>query len=231
MIIVENYCSIRASLPDYVTLVIAAKTRTKEEIEEVIAAGATDLGYNQVQEAERMHHLLGNKATKVRWHMIGTLQKNKVNRALAVFDVIQTIDSYELAEAINKRSFNLTPVRIIPPVKIIPVYIEVKISEEESKHGVKPENIRQLLSKLSSFSNIKIEGLMAMEPYLENPELAQPYFRRMRQLFDELRQIKQPNLDLKVLSLGMSAAYKAAVEEGSTMVRIGTAVFGERKYY
>lgn len=219
MPIAESYKSIRASIPNNVTLVVAAKTRTKQEIEEVIAAGATDLGYNQVQEAEKMYHMLGDKAAKVRWHMIGPLQKNKVNKALSIFDVIQAVDSYELAEAINKRSS-----------KVMPVYIEVKISEEETKQGIEPENIRQLIQKLSLLSNIRIEGLMAMEPYLEDTELARPYFRRMKELFDELKQLKQPNLDLKVLSMGMSAAYKVAIEEGSSMVRIGTAVFGERKY-
>ena len=163
--------------------------------------------------------MLGDKATKVRWHLIGNLQKNKVNKALSIFDVVQSIDSYKLAEAINKRSS-----------KVWPVYIEVKISEEETKHGVEPANIKQLIQELSPLSNIKIEGLMAMEPYLKNPELARPYFRRMKELFCELKQIQQPNLDLKVLSMGMSTAYKAAIEEGSNMVRIGTAVFGERKY-
>lgn len=218
MAIDQNYQLIKSSLPGSVVLVLAAKTRTKQEIEEAIATGATDIGYNYVQEAEDMYRQLGEKSKKLTWHLIGHLQTNKVKKALEIFDVIQTVDSYKLAREIDKRTD-----------KIIPVYIEVRISEEETKYGVEPDNLKQLIQQLSTLHNIKIQGLMGMEPYFENPEHARPYFRKMKSLFDEIKQLHQPNLDLKVLSMGMSTAYKIAVEEGSNMVRIGTAVFGERK--
>jgi len=219
MTITTNYKSISSSISDDVTLVIAAKTRTKKEIEEVIASGATDIGYNNVQEAERMYHQLGDIASKVRWHMIGPLQRNKINKVLPIFDVIQTVDSYKLAEAINKRT-----------AKVMPIYIQINISGEDTKSGVEPDNLKDLIMQMSDLEKIRIEGIMGMEPYSDNPEDARQYFTRMNSLFKDAKTITQDNLDLRVLSMGMSSAYKVAVEEGSNMVRVGTAIFGKRDY-
>jgi len=219
MSITSNYLSIRSSVPDDVTIVIAAKTRTKEEIIEVIGAGATDIGYNSVQEAEQMYHQLGDLASRLRWHMIGHLQKNKINKALSIFDVIQTVDSYSLAEAINKRTD-----------RVMPIYIQVNISGEEAKSGIPPGNLKELITKMSGLDKIRIEGIMGMEPYSDDAEDARLYFGRMDGLFMGAKTISQENLDIRVLSMGMSSTYNVAVQEGSNMIRLGTIIFGERDY-
>lgn len=219
MAILGNYNKIKKEVPENVTIVIAGKTRTLVEIEEVIDAGATDIGENYVQEAERIYNGLSlEKVKKVRWHMIGPLQKNKINKALKIFDVIQTVDSLELAQALNKRA-----------TKIVPVYIEVNIAKELTKSGIEPGRVQELIELMSGLENIKIEGLMTMEPYCENPEDARPYFKRMKEIFERIKDLKNPNVDMKVLSMGMTNSYKVAIEEGSNMVRIGTAIFGPIK--
>lgn len=215
--IAENFRRIRDSIPEHVTLVPACKTRTAQEVLEVIEAGATDLGENYVQETERKCLLLGEKAAQVRWHMIGHLQKNKINKALRLFDVIETVDSLSIARAIDERAAGL-----------VCVYLEVNIAGEQSKFGAPLDEVPQLLEDVSSLRNLRIVGLMTMEPYLENPENARPYFRRMKGLFDELKAAGPPNVEMQVLSMGMTSSYRVAIEEGSTMVRIGTAIFGPR---
>ena len=151
--------------------------------------------------------------------MIGPLQRNKINKVLPIFDVIQTVDSYKLAEAINKRT-----------AKVMPIYIQINISGEDTKSGVEPDNLKDLIMQMSDLEKIRIEGIMGMEPYSDNPEDARQYFTRMNSLFKDAKTITQDNLDLRVLSMGMSSAYKVAVEEGSNMVRVGTAIFGKRDY-
>ncbi|MBU4284386.1 MAG: alanine racemase, partial [Nanoarchaeota archaeon] len=159
MSIAENYKKIRKEIPDYVTLVVAAKQRTKEELEEVIDAGATDLGENYVQEAQEMHEQLGEIAKKVKWHMIGNLQTNKINKASGIFDVIQTVDSYEKAQAIDKRVE-------ASGKTIISVYMEINIGSEDSKAGIKPdehepfeEYMKNLIKNISKLEHIRVEGL------------------------------------------------------------------------
>ena len=229
MSIAENYKKIRKEIPNYVTLVIAAKQRTKEEIEEVIEAGATDLGENYVQEAQEMYEQLGKRAKKVRWHMIGNLQTNKIKKALPVFDVIQTVDSYEKAQAIDKRVEAAGKT-------IMPVYIEINIGSEDSKAGIKPDEhepfegyMKNLIQNMSKLEHIRVEGLMTMGPRFGDPENSRPYFRRTKEIFDKLKKLNLPNINLKTLSMGMTNSYKVAIEEGSNMVRIGTAIFGKRK--
>lgn len=229
MSISENYKKIRKEIPDYVTLVIAAKQRTKEEIEELIEAGATDLGENYVQEARRMHEQLGKRAKKVRWHMIGNLQTNKINKTIPIFDVIQTIDSYEKAQAIDKRVEAAGKT-------IMPVYIEINIGSEDSKAGIKPDEhepfekyMKNLIQNISKLEHIRVEGLMTMGPRFGNPENSRPYFRRTKEIFDKIKALNLPNVSMKTLSMGMTNSYKVAIEEGSNMVRIGTAIFGKRK--
>ena len=224
MSIAENYKKIRKEIPDHVTLVVAAKQRTKEEIEELIEAGATDIGENYVQEAQEMYGLLGEKAKKVKWHMIGYLQTNKINKVIPIFDVIQTVDSYEKAQAIDKRVEAAGKT-------IIPVYIEINIGEEIQKAGIKPEYevIENLVKQISSLSHLSLEGLMTMGPRFGDPENSRPYFRRTKEIFDKIKTLNLPNVSMKTLSMGMTNSYKVAIEEGSNMVRIGTAIFGERK--
>lgn len=221
----ENYQRIRKEIPDYITIILAGKTRTKEEISEAIVAGATDIGENYVQEAEKMYNALEEKAKKVRWHMIGHLQTNKINKALQIFDVIQTVDSYEKAQAIDRRAETAGK-------SVIPVYIEINIGSEMTKAGVKPEYalIEKLVKDISELEHITIEGLMTMGPRFGNPEDSRAYFRKTKEMYERIRALNLPNVDLKTLSMGMSNSYKVAIEEGSNMIRLGTIVFGERKY-
>ena len=217
--IAENYRTIRDSIPHYVKIVAAAKTRSAEEVGALIDAGASMVGENYVQEAEDKHAALGEKADKVEWHMIGHLQKNKINKALPIFDVFQCVDSAKLARHLNKRAD-----------RILPVYIEVNIAGEDSKYGIEPSRTRELARRICELPKLRLEGLMTMEPYFEDPEEARPYFRHMRALFERLREETLPGASLDVLSMGMTNSYEVAVQEGSNMVRLGTALFGPREH-
>ena len=228
MSISANYARIRQEIPDDVTVVVSGKARTVEEIAEAVDAGATDIGENYVQEAGQMYSSLRKKAAKVRWHMIGHLQTNKINKALRVFDVIQTVDSLEKAAAIDKRVERVKR-------KIVPIFIEINIGSENSKAGIKPnehepfeEYIEKLIKDMSKFEHLRVEGLMTMGPRFGNPENSRPYFTRMRRIFEKIRELDLTNVSMKYLSMGMTNSYKVAVEEGSNMVRIETAIFGER---
>ena len=230
MSISTNYVKIRQEIPKEVTIVLSVKTRTIEQIEEAIDAGVTDIGQNYVQEAGQMYSALKKKAAKVRWHMIGHLQTNKINKALGIFDVIQTIDSLEKAVAIDKRVETARK-------KIVPVYIEINIGSEFSKAGIKPaehepfeDYMENLIRDMSQFEHLRVEGLMTMGPRFGNPENVRPYFRRTRRIFERIKSLDLPNVDMKYLSMGMTNSYRIAIEEGSNMVRIGTAIFGKRSY-
>jgi len=230
MSISAKYKEIRAQTPAHVTIVVAAKTRTTKEIAELIEAGASDIGENYVQEAITVHHALGEKANRVKWHMIGYLQKNKINKALPIFDVIQTVDSYQKAEAIDQRVEAAGK-------NIIPVYLEINIGNEDSKAGIKPEEhepfetyMERLIRDMTELNHLNIQGLMTMGPRFGNPEASRPYFRRIRQLFEKIKDLHIPRVDMKHLSMGMTNSYKVAISEGATMVRIGTAIFGKRDY-
>ena len=220
----DNFLKIRKEIPDYVQIVLAAKTRTKEEIEEAISAGAEIIGENYVQEAEKMYQELGEKARKVKWHLIGALQKNKINKALRIFDCIQTVDSPKLAEAINKRAEKLD--------KKISVFIEINIGSEITKAGVKPEYevIKELAEYISKLNYLKLEGLMTMGPRVGNSEDVRVHFRKTKEFFNRLKGANIPNVELKYLSMGMSNSYKVAIEEGANMIRLGTVIFGKRPY-
>jgi len=229
MSITENYARLREEIPDDVTIVLSGKTRTVEQIEEAIDAGVTDIGENYVQEAGQMYSALQKKAAKVKWHMIGHLQTNKINKAIRIFDAIQTIDSLEKAAAVDKRVETARK-------QIVPVYIEINIGSEDSKAGIKPaehepfdEYIEKLIRDVSELEHIRLEGLMTMGPRFGNPEDVRPYFRRTRRIFEKIKGLNLPNVDMKYLSMGMTNSYRVAIEEGSNMVRIGTAIFGKRK--
>ncbi|MCD6415590.1 MAG: YggS family pyridoxal phosphate-dependent enzyme [Planctomycetes bacterium] len=213
----DNYRRIRESLPPEVSLVVAAKGRRLEELRDVVRAGARLLGENYVQEAERHYSELGDVARQVQWHLIGHLQRNKVSRALSLFDRFQSVDSARLARAISERA-----------VKPVPVLIEINIAGESSKHGIPPEAAQELVALAGGLANLRVEGLMTMEPYMEDPEGARPYFRRMRRLFEEIKAADVENVEMKTLSMGMSNSYRVAIEEGANMVRVGTAIFGPR---
>ena len=228
MSIAAHYQKIRDELPDEVTVVVAAKTRTAQEIREVIAAGATDLGENYVQEALAMRESLGQEANKIRWHMIGHLQHNKINKALCCFDVIQTVDSLDMARELDKRVHRAGKT-------ILPCYIEINIGNEDTKAGIRPEEhepfeeyMAQMVRDMSALGHLEIEGLMTMGPRFGSAEESRPYFQRVKRIFDLLNNLGAPRVDMKYLSMGMTNSYRVAIEEGSNMVRIGTAVFGKR---
>lgn len=222
MSIKENYLRIRDEIPRHVTIVLAAKTRTQEEMLEVIDAGATDIGENYVQEAEQLQRELGEDAKRMRWHMIGHLQKNKINKALGIFDVIQTVDSLQKAVDIDTRAAR--------DERVVPVYIEINIGSELTKAGLEPDYpvIENLVEKIIGLDNIRLEGLMTMGPRFGDPEDSRPYFRKTKEIFNRINERGFKGLDMKTLSMGMSNSYKVAIEEGSTMIRLGSVIFGER---
>ncbi len=195
-----------------VTLITVTKTRSVEQINEALAAGATDIGENYVQEAQDKYAEIGDSA---RWHMIGHLQRNKARHAVEVFSMIHSVDSLELAEQIGRRCTAIG--------KKMDVLIEVKISPEATKFGVDPESTLALASKVAQVSGLKLCGLMGMAPFEQDPKDTRPFFRAMKKLWDKL-----PDEQRVYLSMGMTSDYEVAIEEGSNMVRIGTAIFGPR---
>ncbi len=213
----ENVKKILRELPEGVQLVGAAKTRSPEEILEAIDAGLSVIGENYVQEAERAFKVIGPKVT---WHMIGHLQSNKAKKAVRIFDMVETVDSMKLAEAIDRACKTIE--------KIIPVLLEINSGEESQKAGVMPEGVIPLIKDISRLENIRIMGLMTMGPFAGDPEEARPYFKKTREIFEEIKEMKLPGIEMKYLSMGMSNSYRIAIEEGANMVRIGTRLFGER---
>jgi hypothetical protein len=215
----EQVKKILDELPEGVKLVGAAKTRTPEEILEAIDAGLGVVGENYVQEAEKAFELIGHKA---QWHMIGHLQSNKAKKAVTVFDMIETVDSMKLARAIDKACGKIG--------KTMPVLVEINSGEEDQKAGVTPDKAIPLIQEISGLENITVMGLMTMGPLAGDPEDSRPYFQKTRALFEKLKTMKLPHVEMKYLSMGMSNSYKVALEEGANMVRIGTKIFGEREY-
>jgi len=215
----DNVSSLLKEIPDNVMLVAAAKTRTPEEILEAVESGIKVVGENYVQEAQRAFALTGRRA---RWHFIGHLQKNKVKKAVQIFDLIQTVDSVDIAEEIDKRCSQLG--------RVMPVLCEVNIAGEKTKWGVSPEKVEDLVRDLSSLKNIKIMGLMTMGPLFEDPEKLRPCFRETKGIFEEIKRMNIPNVKMRYLSMGMSSSYRVAIEEGANVVRIGTGIFGPREH-
>jgi len=215
----QNVNQILGELPNGVQLVAAAKTRQPEEVLEAVESGVKIVGENYVQEAERAHEVVGNRA---RWHFIGYLQKNKVKKAVRIFDMIETVDSVEIAREIDKRCAQIG--------KVMPVLIEVNSGREKQKSGVLPESVEQLAREISVFQNIRLMGLMTMGPRFGNPEDSRPYFVETKRIFERIRKLNLPNIEMKYLSMGMTNSYKVAVEEGANIVRIGSRIFGERDY-
>lgn len=213
----ENLELIKAELPENVQLVGAAKTRTAEEVLKAIDAGLTIIGHNYVQEAERLFRTISKP---VKWHMIGHLQSNKAKKAAAIFDMIETVDSFKLAKAIGNACKTLN--------KTMPVLLEINSGEEDQKAGVMPGDAERLIKEISKLPHVRVSGLMTMGPLTDDPEEIRPYFRKTKRLFDEIRALNLENVDVSVLSMGMSDSYRVAVEEGANMVRIGTKIFGRR---
>jgi pyridoxal phosphate enzyme (YggS family) len=212
--ITDNVNRILAELPAGVSLVAAGKTRSPEEIREAVTAGVSIIGENYVQEAETARQA----AADARWHLIGHLQRNKVARAVRVFDLIETVDSAAIAAAISTAC--------LPIDKVMPVLVEVNCGREAGKSGVPPEAVVGLIEEISSMPGIAVSGLMTMG--LADVALVRPGFTETRRLYDEITGLNLPGVRMEHLSMGMSASYRIAIEEGANLVRLGTAIFGER---
>ncbi|MFH1245486.1 MAG: YggS family pyridoxal phosphate-dependent enzyme [Candidatus Omnitrophota bacterium] len=215
--IAENVGRLLQELPDGVQLEAAAKGRTSEEILQAIAAGVRIIGENYLQEAEKIFRVVGRKA---RWHFIGHLQQNKVKKAVRIFDLIETVDSRELAEEIDTICARQG--------KIMPVLIEVNSSAEKQKFGLFPQNVKEFIKEISLLKNIRVMGLMTMGPQTENPEITRPCFRRTKKLFDEIANDYINSVQMRYLSMGMSDSYRMAIEEGANIIRVGSKIFGPR---
>ena len=192
--------------PAGVRLIAVTKGVAAPYIEEATACGIQDVGENRVQEAQEKQSAVGRK---IRWHLIGHLQRNKVKQALELFDLIHSVDSLELVAALDRIE------------RKVPVMVQVNVSGEATKHGCSPDETAKLVEAVQASDNLECQGLMMMAPYSDDPESARPFFRRLRELADRMK--------LKELSMGMSSDFEVAVEEGATMVRIGTAIFGGRQ--
>jgi PLP dependent protein len=213
----DNVAALLRELPPGVALVAAAKSRTPAEVLEAVEAGVSIIGENYVQEAAAAVAAVGRRAA---WHFIGRLQKNKVKKAVEIFDLVETVDSAALAGEIDRRAGERG--------RIMPVFIEVNSGREPQKAGVLPETAESLVRELAALPHVRVEGLMTMGPETGDPEASRPYFRLTRQLFDSLKALAIPGVELARLSMGMSHSYRVAVEEGANLVRIGTLIFGPR---
>jgi PLP dependent protein len=215
---INSVCAKVNRKPEEINLVAVTKTVDTERIKEGIANGIKIIGENRVQEAKEKYPAIGNS---VEWHMVGHLQTNKVKTALEVFSLIQSVDTIHLAEEIQKRASAIN--------RIVPILIEVNTSGEETKYGLNPEELFSVITSIQAMPNLSIQGLMTIGPGLaiENPEASCKSF----QMLFELRNKVEGEFKLKLpyLSMGMSSDFEIAIEEGSNMIRIGTAIFGERK--
>ena len=206
-----------------VALMAVSKTHPASAIVEAVAAGLTLFGENRVQEFQQKSEELAAAAANIEVHLIGQLQSNKSNKAAEIFAAVDSLDSLKLAQRLNEAAARLN--------KTLPVLLELKLSPEESKTGLEPNSpeLANLLERLPDLPNLKPSGLMTVPPWSEDPETARPYFRQLRELRDQLA-ASYPSLNFEQLSIGMSGDFAIAIEEGSTCIRIGTALFGKRPY-
>ncbi|KAF0159544.1 MAG: alanine racemase [Syntrophaceae bacterium] len=203
--------------PRSVRLMAVSKTVALERIREALEAGITLLGENYVQEAREKIPAIGHAAE---WHMIGHLQTNKVKYVVNLFDWIHSVDRLELARELDKRAGQNN--------RRLNVLIEVNVSGEESKNGMEPDAALELVRQVSLLPNISVRGLMTMPPYSDNPENSRPYFQALRKLRDEISAAAIPNIRMDELSMGMTDDFEVAIEEGTTIIRVGRAIFGTR---
>lgn len=205
--------------PEEVTLIAISKTHPASDIKRVIGFGAVDIGENRVQEAEGKIKEVGRNAA--RWHLVGHLQANKARRAVTLFDVIHSLDSLDLAQRLDRLC-------IEESIETLAVLIQVDLGHEETKSGIDESELTHLVEGLGPLSRLEFTGLMTLPPFFDNPEQSRPYFRRLRELRDELAARGAFATGKGELSMGMTNDFEVAIEEGATMVRVGTAIFGER---
>ena len=213
----NNVKNLLSEIPEGVSLVAAAKARTPDEVKRAIDAGIRYIGENYIQETEEVYRAVGHR---VNWHFIGHLQKNKVKKAVRIFDMIETVDSFELAEEIGKRSGQAA--------RIMSVLIEINSGREPQKFGVLPEDAEELIYKAAALRNLRIKGLMTMGPRAGDPEDSRPYFIETKNLFDRIKALDIAEVEMTYLSMGMTNSYKIAIQEGANIIRIGTKIFGPR---
>ena len=213
----NNVESLLKEMPEGVTLLAAAKTRNAGEITEAIKAGIKVIGENYLQDTEKVFFEIEEKAE---WHFIGHIQTRKVKKIVEIFNMIESVDSLKLAREIDKCCKKID--------KIMPISIEVNSGEEAQKSGVLPKDVEQFARDISSLDNIKIMGLMTMGPRFGDPEQLRPFFKITKDIFEQIRNLNLPNVEMKYLSMGMTNSYRVALEEGANLIRIGTKIFGER---
>ena len=204
---------------DSVRLVAVSKTIAADTVKEAIEAGVTTLGENYIQEARDKFKALVQYA--VSWHFIGHLQSNKAKYAVRLFDLIHSVDSLKLARELDKQAEKLD--------KIQQILVQVNISAEDTKSGISTDEAPRLIAEISRLKNLAVKGLMTMPPYFYQPQKVQPFFAALRNLRDQIREQSLPNVFLDELSMGMTGDFEVAIKEGATLVRIGTAIFGERQ--
>ena len=229
MSVCENYLAVEEKVKeacrragrsrDEVTLIAVSKTKPMSMIEELLPLGVVDFGENKVQELTAKEEAL---PSHIRWHMIGHLQRNKVKYIVDKAFLIHSVDSLRLAEAISQEAGkkNVTA----------NILIEVNVAGDDSKSGVRPEETAALAEAISKLPNISVKGLMTIAPFVENAEENREVFRNLRKLSVDIEEKKFNNVTMAVLSMGMTGDYEVAIEEGATMVRVGTGIFGERDY-
>ena len=204
---------------DEVTLIAVSKTKPVSMLEEVYQAGIRDFGENKVQELTEKYEVMEKD---VRWHMIGHLQRNKVKYIVDKVNLIHSVDSVRLAQAIEQEAAKKNV--------IVDILIEVNVAEEESKFGLKVEEVIAMVEEISKYPHLRIQGLMTIAPYVEDPEENRSVFASLRKLSVDIDAKNIDNVSVKILSMGMTNDYEVAIEEGATIVRVGTGIFGERNY-
>ena len=217
---IEKACQRAGRKREEVTLIAVSKTKPVTMLSEIYDCGVRDFGENKVQEICEKRDLL---PSDIRWHMIGHLQRNKVKYIIKDTALIHSVDSYRLAEEINIQAKKIR--------RIVPILIEVNIAEEASKFGIAANETLQLTEEISRLDNLRIQGLMTIAPYTENPEENRPYFEKIRELSVDIKRENIDNVSMDVLSMGMTGDYMTAIEEGATIVRVGTGIFGARNYH
>ena len=216
---IEEACKKVNRDPNEVTLIAVSKTKPVEMLKEAYEAGARVFGENKVQEIVDKYDQM---PSDVKWHLIGHLQRNKVKYIVDKVAMIHSVDSLRLAETIEKEAEKKNVV--------VPILIEVNVAEEESKFGLKPEEVLSFIEQIADFSHIQIKGLMTIAPYVENAEENREIFRELKKLSVDIAAKNINNVTMSVLSMGMTGDYMVAVQEGATMVRVGTGIFGARNY-
>ncbi len=216
---IEAACKRSNRMPSEITLIAVSKTKPLELLQEAYDAGARHFGENKVQE---LCDKVGLLPSSIHWHMIGHLQRNKVKYIVDNVTLIHSVDSYRLAEQIDLEAKK-------KGVQV-DILIEVNIAKEESKFGVIAEEVLPLIQEISNLSSVHVKGLMTVAPYTEKAEENRPFFQKMHQLYVDIKQKNIDNVSMEVLSMGMTGDYEIAIEEGATMIRVGTGIFGERDY-